>query len=117
MIVCSCNVISCHDVRRVCGDGPDCARRVAEVYTCLGCSAQCGRCARTVLTILREALDTAAVARDDAAGQSVALPDDLDGHDGACRCGGACSCTRAGREERDLPERGDALTVASVEAR
>jgi bacterioferritin-associated ferredoxin len=28
---------------------------VGEVYTCLGCSPNCGRCARTILAIMREA--------------------------------------------------------------
>jgi bacterioferritin-associated ferredoxin len=28
---------------------------VGEVYACLGCSPNCGRCARTIRAILREA--------------------------------------------------------------
>ena len=31
------------------------SRAVGEVYTCLGCSPECGRCARTIRAILREA--------------------------------------------------------------
>ncbi len=43
MIVCSCNVITEHDVRSVIEmESPHGA---AEVYICLGCSARCGRCA------------------------------------------------------------------------
>ena len=49
MIVCSCNVFSDHQVRSV-------ARRprMSEVYACLGCSAQCGRCAHTIKRIMDE---------------------------------------------------------------
>jgi len=61
MIVCSCNVLSDHDVRTAvrtqvhpCSTG--------KVYGCLGCSAQCGRCARTIRKIMDEALETASVA-------------------------------------------------------
>jgi bacterioferritin-associated ferredoxin len=39
------------------GDGA--ARTCGEVYGCLGCSAQCGRCARTIRRIMNEALETA----------------------------------------------------------
>jgi bacterioferritin-associated ferredoxin len=46
MIVCSCNAFSDHQVRSVVAKE---ARRprMSEVYACLGCSAQCGRCAHT----------------------------------------------------------------------
>ena len=58
MIVCSCNVFSDHQVRSVVVKE---ARRprMSEVYACLGCSAQCGRCARTIRKIMDEALDAA----------------------------------------------------------
>jgi bacterioferritin-associated ferredoxin len=57
MIVCSCNVLTETDVR-------DAARTVARrstshVYGCLGCSAQCGRCARTIRKIIDETLGSA----------------------------------------------------------
>lgn len=55
MIVCSCNVLSDHDVRGCVNPGPDCPRTAAQVYRCLGCSPQCGRCARTIRSILEEA--------------------------------------------------------------
>ncbi len=55
MIVCSCNVISDHDVRRAVNTAPS-LRSTGEVYGCLGCSAQCGRCARTIRRIVDEAL-------------------------------------------------------------
>ena len=32
-------------------------RSTGQVYGCLGCSAQCGRCARTIREIMDEALD------------------------------------------------------------
>ena len=56
MIVCSCNVLSDHDVRTVvAGAAP---RTPGQVYGCLGCSPQCGRCARTIQQIMEEALAT-----------------------------------------------------------
>jgi len=58
MIVCSCNVLSDHDVRSTLS-GADAARTAGEVYGCLGCSAQCGRCVRTIRKIMNEALATA----------------------------------------------------------
>ena len=55
MIVCSCNVLTDHDVRLALS-GEEAARTAGEVYGCLGCSAQCGRCARTIRRIMNEAL-------------------------------------------------------------
>ena len=54
MIVCSCNVFSDSDVRKVCSSARP--RSTGAVYGCLGCSAQCGRCARTIRKIMDEAL-------------------------------------------------------------
>jgi len=53
MIVCSCNVFSDHQVRSVVAKE---ARRprMSEVYACLGCSPQCGRCAHTIKRIVDE---------------------------------------------------------------
>lgn len=52
MIVCSCNILSDKQVREVVESG--CAqRKVSDVYTCLACSPQCGRCARTIRDIMR----------------------------------------------------------------
>ena len=58
MIVCSCNVLSDHEVR----SAASAAARwsTSHVYGCLGCSAQCGRCARTIKTIIDEALGACA---------------------------------------------------------
>ena len=57
MIVCSCNVLSDKQVRTIVrGEGGcETPRRVSEVYGCLGCSPQCGRCARTIRDIMRDA--------------------------------------------------------------
>jgi bacterioferritin-associated ferredoxin len=56
MIVCSCNVLSDHDVRSAVKTAAACPRSTGEVYGCLGCSAQCGRCARTIKRIMDDAL-------------------------------------------------------------
>jgi bacterioferritin-associated ferredoxin len=59
MIVCSCNVLTDHDVRSTLTANEDAPRTTGQVYHCLGCSAQCGRCARTIRRIMNEALATA----------------------------------------------------------
>jgi bacterioferritin-associated ferredoxin len=61
MIVCSCNVLSDQDVRTAVKT-TDNVRTAGQVYGCLGCSAQCGRCATTIRRIMDEAIDAAAVA-------------------------------------------------------
>jgi bacterioferritin-associated ferredoxin len=60
MIVCSCNVLTDHEVR----DAARTANRrsTSHVYGCLGCSAQCGRCARTIRKIIDETIGPAALA-------------------------------------------------------
>jgi bacterioferritin-associated ferredoxin len=67
MIVCSCNVFSDHDVRSTLSSGDNVPRTTGQVYHCLGCSAQCGRCARTIRRIIDEALGASekACCRDD----------------------------------------------------
>lgn len=62
MIVCSCNVITDHDVRTAVAEAKDLPRTAGQVYGCLGCSAQCGRCARTIRQIMDEALGPCAKA-------------------------------------------------------
>jgi bacterioferritin-associated ferredoxin len=52
VIVCSCNVISDQQVRAVTAE--QAVRGTSEVYRCLGCSAACGRCARTIRGIMNE---------------------------------------------------------------
>jgi bacterioferritin-associated ferredoxin len=56
MIVCSCNVLSDTDVRSAVTAPTGRPRTAGQVYGCLGCSAQCGRCARTIKRIMDEAL-------------------------------------------------------------
>jgi bacterioferritin-associated ferredoxin len=54
MIVCSCNVLTDHAVRSaVSADMP---QTPGQVYGCLGCSPQCGRCAPTIKKIMSETL-------------------------------------------------------------
>jgi bacterioferritin-associated ferredoxin len=65
MIVCSCNVITDHDIRGAVSaaqDFPpqDLPRSAKQIYGCLGCSAECGRCARTIKTIIEDALGACA---------------------------------------------------------
>jgi bacterioferritin-associated ferredoxin len=55
MIVCSCNVLTDHDVRTALNHA-ETPRTPGQVYGCLGCGAQCGRCARTIRRIMKEAL-------------------------------------------------------------
>ena len=62
MIVCSCNFISDHDVRSAVAESSDAVRYAKQVYGCLGCSAECGRCARTIKSIIDEALGPCAKA-------------------------------------------------------
>ncbi|MET0430203.1 MAG: (2Fe-2S)-binding protein [Microvirga sp.] len=56
MIVCSCNLLSDGDVKACLTPGPGCPRTPAQVYNCLGCSPNCGRCARTIRSIMDKAL-------------------------------------------------------------
>ncbi len=60
MIVCSCNVFTDHDVRKACSNAARPLRTPGQVYGCLGCSAQCGRCAMTIRKIMDEALGACA---------------------------------------------------------
>ena len=57
MIVCSCNVITDHAVRGAVHAAT--TRKTGQVYGCLGCSPQCGRCARTIKQIVNETLAAA----------------------------------------------------------
>jgi bacterioferritin-associated ferredoxin len=60
MIVCSCNVLTDHDVRSAVNGAEDLPRNAKQIYGCLGCSAECGRCARTIKGIIEEALGACA---------------------------------------------------------
>lgn len=50
MYVCLCNALSDQQLRQAVHDG---AHRPFEIYAACGCRAQCGRCAGTVLAIIR----------------------------------------------------------------
>ncbi|MBS7589395.1 (2Fe-2S)-binding protein [Ancylobacter defluvii] len=52
MIVCSCNVLSDTQVRAAIADPEASVRTAGQVYRCLGCSPQCGRCARTIRKLI-----------------------------------------------------------------
>nr|WP_084802031.1 (2Fe-2S)-binding protein [Bradyrhizobium sp. Ec3.3] len=59
MIVCSCNILSDTEVRTVANTAT--RRTTSYVFSCLGCRAQCGRCARTIREIMDEVFDRAKV--------------------------------------------------------
>jgi bacterioferritin-associated ferredoxin len=52
MIVCSCNVLSDHEVRTVVSTAAH--HTPSYIYGCLGCRVQCGRCAHTIRKIIDE---------------------------------------------------------------
>ena len=81
MIVCSCNVLSDYDVRHAVSMADDVLRNAKQIYGCLGCSAECGRCARTIKTIIDDAL-------------------------GACAhsCQAGCPHSDAANDEQDAPD-------------
>lgn len=54
MIVCSCNVLSDKEIGAAIGDAEANPRTPGQVYRCLGCSPQCGRCARTIKAMLQD---------------------------------------------------------------
>ena len=54
MIICSCNVISDHDVREAVVSANIEVRSTAQVYNCLGCLVRCGLCSRSIRRILQE---------------------------------------------------------------
>jgi bacterioferritin-associated ferredoxin len=55
MIVCYCNALTEHDVRHAVNTADDALRNARQIYDRLDCSAECGRCARTIKTIIDEA--------------------------------------------------------------
>jgi bacterioferritin-associated ferredoxin len=55
MIVCSCNVLSDHEIRNVVTASQRQPLSAQQHYGCLGCSIQCGRCARAIKRIITEA--------------------------------------------------------------
>jgi bacterioferritin-associated ferredoxin len=71
MIVCSCNVLTDHDVRTAVQTDAR-LRTTGQVYNCLGCSVQCGRCAITIRRIIGEAIGTGGQACQDRVMQRIA---------------------------------------------
>ncbi len=59
MIVCSCNVLSDRQIRDAVTETQPTVRTAGQVYRCLGCSAQCGRCARTIRQLIADVNATA----------------------------------------------------------
>lgn len=53
MIVCSCNFLSDAQLRCAIANEPP-RPRMSHVYSSLGCTAQCGRCAHTIKIMLNE---------------------------------------------------------------
>lgn len=100
MIVCSCNVLSDHDVRAAVTAASDTPRTAKQVYGCLGCSAECGRCARTIKQIMSEALTGAL---------TEALAVTLEPCTTAC-CSG---CPRSHHHDEAAAVSGDAVAAAS----
>ncbi len=52
MIVCSCNVLTDHDVRSAMSGADELPRTAHQVYGCLGCRVECGRCVATIRKIM-----------------------------------------------------------------
>jgi bacterioferritin-associated ferredoxin len=55
MIICSCNVISDRDVRTAIAGADIELRTTYQVFGCLGCNAECGRCATSIRRVMLEA--------------------------------------------------------------
>jgi bacterioferritin-associated ferredoxin len=55
MIICSCNVLTDHEIRLALNALETPPRTAGQVYGCLGCTPQCGRCASSIKRILDEA--------------------------------------------------------------
>ncbi|MBR1170151.1 (2Fe-2S)-binding protein [Bradyrhizobium liaoningense] len=62
MIVCSCNVLSDRDIRQAVNTAADELLNAKQIYDCLGCTAECGRCARSIKVIIEEACNECASA-------------------------------------------------------
>ena len=54
MIVCTCNVLSDHEIRDVVTEPRQHPLSARQVYDCLGCSIRCGRCPRAVKRIIAD---------------------------------------------------------------
>ena len=58
MIICSCNVFSDQQLRSALAKATQ-RLRMSQIYDCLGCSAQCGRCAHTIKRIMEQVANRA----------------------------------------------------------
>lgn len=95
MIVCSCNVLSDKQVKALLATGAAGPRTPAQVYRCLGCSPQCGRCAATIRDIMRASFADAAAAAV-AGCTETSIQSTVNACGAGCGCGcsceGACAC-------------------------
>jgi bacterioferritin-associated ferredoxin len=55
MIICSCNVVSEQQVRSELAKTTQ-RLRMSQIYDCLGCAVQCGRCAHTIKRMMSRKL-------------------------------------------------------------
>jgi bacterioferritin-associated ferredoxin len=78
VIVCSCNILTDQDIRELAADPEYVPPRVAKVYERLGCKAVCGRCARTIATIVRESMTMLGAVSEEYDSIQVARELDLD---------------------------------------
>jgi bacterioferritin-associated ferredoxin len=62
MIICSCNVISDHQVRAAMATAPP-PRSLRELFRRLGDGTQCGRCASSFKLIMKNSADAPTVKR------------------------------------------------------
>jgi bacterioferritin-associated ferredoxin len=60
VIICSCNVLSDHQVRNLVA-APEAPRTAAQVFGGLGCDPECGRCTRTIRRVVADAVQQAAM--------------------------------------------------------
>lgn len=68
MIICSCNTLSDQDIRSAVE--AERMRSTSRVYGRLGCSAQCGGCARTIRHLVDKSLASARATSGDAPARS-----------------------------------------------
>ena len=59
MIICSCNVISDSRIKAAL-TSEDYPKTPCEVYKCLGCKLNCGRCVSTVRLVINETMNVLA---------------------------------------------------------
>lgn len=55
MIVCQCNVLSDKAILERARSPVDAPRSPAQVYRCMGCSPNCGKCVKTIRALLKQA--------------------------------------------------------------